>query len=419
MIGFLAPWTWAGALCLALPIAVHLLRRHRAPRRAFPTLRFLPSARVVAVRRHRLTDIPLLLIRLMVLAAAILALAQPVWRGAAGRADGGSSGVARAVIVDRSAAMQSISEGGQRAAERADAVVTALAPAATQVVVEASDLRAGLRQAAGWIARQHGTREVVMVSTFPEGSVSRSDLDMLPAGVGFRTSAIDVRPGPPPVPALPPAAEIDWRSASPNLAAARAAAADAGLVPRAADQPVIIALPDAPDREAVVGHARSIDRPWMYEAIRAIADDAPLRSAARSTTAVAAPIPQVFTPVATDAGGGVLLAAAATGSPSSLLLLANAPAGTLFTVALTNAVTQATRAEAPGAHGTPAISGDELLRWERPAMPGDSTVPATDGRALGRWGWIAALAWLGVETWLRRRPDAAAVVAPVVNERVA
>ena len=156
MIAFANPWAWLGALALVLPIAVHLLRRHRATRRPFPTLRFLPDARVVAVRRHRPTDVPLMLIRLAVVAAAVIALAQPLWRNAAA-ARAAASGLSRAVVVDRSPRMAQPSDDGRPGAERAAAEIGRLSVATNQVGVDAIDIRAGTR-GRDWLGRASNRR---------------------------------------------------------------------------------------------------------------------------------------------------------------------------------------------------------------------------------------------------------------------
>jgi hypothetical protein len=85
MIAFANPWAWIGAWrsrcrspCTCCPAP-----RHPAP---VPDAALSSRPRVVAVRRHRPTDVPLMLIRLAVVAAAVIALAQPLWRNASAAA---------------------------------------------------------------------------------------------------------------------------------------------------------------------------------------------------------------------------------------------------------------------------------------------------------------------------------------------
>ena len=102
---FQNPWAWLGLLALAGPIVAHLLARRPARRQPFPHLRFLPAAALKPVRRDRLADIALLLVRSAVVAAAVVALTQPLWLTADRARDLGAQ-IARAVIVDTSASMQ-------------------------------------------------------------------------------------------------------------------------------------------------------------------------------------------------------------------------------------------------------------------------------------------------------------------------
>jgi len=438
VIGFANPWAWIGALALALPIAVHLLRRHRATRRAFPTLRFLPEARVVAVRRHRPTDVSLMIVRLLVVAAAIVALAQPIWRDRASDSAAASSALARAVVVDRAMSQGPPSVGGEAAT--------------TQVVVETADLRAGLASAIGWIARQSGRREVVIVSAFPLGSLAAADVAAVPAGVGIRFVQVPAATGPQPVglplsrgaatrglsPHLTVApgetsvtwaevdaaapSTIDWRVTpedASGLAAATGAALDVGVPALANDRPVTIALPDAPERATLVAGARPVDQPWMFDIVRALAANATLASAASAAHAERRPISAALTPVVRDPDDAVLLAAGSVGgSASRLLLISNARAATVFTAALAIAVSDAARATPWSAFEPDSIARDELTRWERPIAPASNVESPTSGAPFGRWLWIAALVWIAVETWWRRRLDRPADT-PMVNERVA
>ena len=89
------PWAWAGLGFLALPVLIHLLGRGQAPRRVFPTLRFLPPSRSLPTKRRRIRDPLLLAVRLGILTAAVVALAQPFFVTSKRRSEL-SRGVARA-----------------------------------------------------------------------------------------------------------------------------------------------------------------------------------------------------------------------------------------------------------------------------------------------------------------------------------
>ena len=455
MIAFANPWAWVGALALALPIAVHLLRRHRAARRSFPTLRFLPEARVVAVRRHRPTDVPLMLIRLAIVAAAVVALAQPIWRDAAAARAAGPQ-LSRAVVIDRSPGMARPSDDGRPLAQRADEEVDRLANVANQVLIDATDLRAGLLSAAGWAARQTGPREVIVVSSFPLGSLDSTDIAALSKGVGIKflqlalkvesqivgpfleargdhdtprslTPRLTLAPGETAVSwdaadATRTTTFIDWRVRAEDrlaLGAATAASFDVGVAALPADRAVVVVLPDAPDRAALSASAVPIDAVWMFDVIHELSRSPLLTSLARTMSASAPALPMTFTPIVQGARGDVLLAGGRLGSGApQLLLVSNAPVSTVFTAALSTAIADATHAADWNALEPSSIPEDQLTRWQRPTDLAAPATPSFDGAPVGRWLWVVALVFLGVEWWWRRRPEPAAAT-PEVSRRVA
>ena len=63
---------------VAAPLLIHLLIQRRAERVPFPTLRFLQPTRLSAIRRQLLDDLPLLAVRVALIAAAVAALAGPL-----------------------------------------------------------------------------------------------------------------------------------------------------------------------------------------------------------------------------------------------------------------------------------------------------------------------------------------------------
>ena len=90
---FQNPIAWLGLAAIAVPILVHLLGRRRARRLAFPTLRFVPASPLPPVRRDRLTDVPLLLVRVAAIATAAVALTQPLWLTASRARDASAVGI--------------------------------------------------------------------------------------------------------------------------------------------------------------------------------------------------------------------------------------------------------------------------------------------------------------------------------------
>jgi hypothetical protein len=89
----------AGALAMLVPLALHLIRRRPPLRAPLPTARFLVEDPRNAVRVSRPTDLPLLLLRMLLLLLLGFALARPAWIPA-------PRGTSTVVLLDRGAAMQ-------------------------------------------------------------------------------------------------------------------------------------------------------------------------------------------------------------------------------------------------------------------------------------------------------------------------
>src|SRR5262245_23846194 len=79
-MGFVAPLVLAGLAALAVPVFVHLIQRERKRVVEFPSLMFLRRIPYQSVRRRRLRDILLLMMRLAALALIVLAFARPFFR---------------------------------------------------------------------------------------------------------------------------------------------------------------------------------------------------------------------------------------------------------------------------------------------------------------------------------------------------
>ena len=104
MLTFTYPYLLWGLLALVVPIVLHLLNRRNHDTIVFPVVKFLFRAQLPHEGRRKLRDFLLLLVRLMILASAVLFLARPIWtpkREAAGET-GGSMAV---FLLDRSASM--------------------------------------------------------------------------------------------------------------------------------------------------------------------------------------------------------------------------------------------------------------------------------------------------------------------------
>src|SRR5438874_10808628 len=74
---FLNVYLLGGLALLGVPVLVHLMMRQKPKRLPFPAFRFLRQRHLINRRRMRLQHLLLLLLRMLVLAALILAIAQP------------------------------------------------------------------------------------------------------------------------------------------------------------------------------------------------------------------------------------------------------------------------------------------------------------------------------------------------------
>ncbi len=140
---FLVPIFFAGLAALALPVLLHLRRREREKPMRFPSLMFLKKIPIVTARRRRITDLPLLFLRLLILALIVMAFARPVVRPKPGAVIKGTRRVV--LLVDRSLSM-SHKAVWPAAVDSAKAIINALAPG-DRIAVVAFDEDAAVMQA--------------------------------------------------------------------------------------------------------------------------------------------------------------------------------------------------------------------------------------------------------------------------------
>ena len=96
---FLTPlFLAAGAAAASLPLIIHLLNRERARRLVFSTIRFIKMSHQANVQRHRLKQLLLLLMRILILGLLGLAFARPFFAGTPATT-GGTGGVRNIVII--------------------------------------------------------------------------------------------------------------------------------------------------------------------------------------------------------------------------------------------------------------------------------------------------------------------------------
>src|SRR6202040_4321774 len=88
-MGLFAPWFLAGFVALAVPIYVHLLRRHTTTPRPFSSLMFFEPRTQSSIRHRRLRYLLLLSLRMLLLVLLALAFANPFIMRPAARTPGG------------------------------------------------------------------------------------------------------------------------------------------------------------------------------------------------------------------------------------------------------------------------------------------------------------------------------------------
>ena len=449
------PLAWMGIAAVAIPILVHLIGRRKPRPLPFPTLRFVMIAPTVPSRRLRLTDLPLLAVRIAVIAAGVAALAQPWWpRPAASK----SGTIARALVVDSSLSMTrlvgpartALDDGRERAA-------AAAAGASVTRLVEAGALQTAIPAALGWLATQPGTHEIVLFSDFQRGALDAADIAAVPLHVGLALTPIHLQParigsaaGRDPsgkqvlgrVTLTADATAVNWQPlGEPDMrlplaivsapadaarleAAVAAAKTNAPPAVAAEDRNIQLVFPGAPNEVALWETTRAINARWMFDVVAAVQTDATLSRLAGVESASIGPptAPGGVTVMFEDAAGKprLVVGAANRVGTATLTFLSLTPPGDVFSAALIRAIARAAEGSVPVGEQEPeTIAPDQLQRWARPASP----TPIGSGGATdsdGRWFWVLALMLLGLETWMRRRtPTPAAVTSEVPRARVA
>lgn len=139
-MNLLAPLMLAGLVGLGLPVLAHLLGQQPPVVVRFAGRRFLEPREPTVTQRRRIHDIPLLIIRLLMLAALVLALSRPVTPDTSGLAVVGEPHDA-IVLIDASRSMELVVDGQSlrdRALDRAEDIVSSL-PEGSRVGLVTSD----------------------------------------------------------------------------------------------------------------------------------------------------------------------------------------------------------------------------------------------------------------------------------------
>jgi hypothetical protein len=170
-IVWLVPVAIWGLVALAVPILVHLLTRQERRPVAFPSLRFLKTTRLAAMRQRRIHDWLLLIVRAAAIAAALAALAGPLLVTAA-RERAWNARIARAIVVVDGAAAP------------ADEMNLAFS---SRVFASGPRVAEGIRAAVEWLAAEPpAARELLIAGDLREEAIQEADLSIVPGHVGIR-----------------------------------------------------------------------------------------------------------------------------------------------------------------------------------------------------------------------------------------
>ncbi len=212
-VSFLTPLFLAGFIAIAVPVIIHLIRKHRGRIIQFPSLMFLRQLPVQSVRRRSIRDWPLLLLRVGALMLIAAAFARPVLQLGA-EEDGLVQDALREVVlvIDRSWSMET-GERWERAVDEARSTLNGLVSpdraslvvfdGVGSVVVEptldpgrvraaldtirpgwgGTQIGAGLQAAGGILqASDRSRRELVLISDFQRRGWEDGPRDPLPQG---------------------------------------------------------------------------------------------------------------------------------------------------------------------------------------------------------------------------------------------
>lgn len=215
-MGLLAPLFLLGLAAVAVPVLIHLRLRHRSRVVRFPSLMFISQAPYRSMRRRRLRDVLLLLMRCLAVALLALAFARPLWQGDAAA---GATSASRLVVVlldnsfsmgfgdrwqraaaaaesafadleaaDRGALVVYSDEAELQSAPTTDAALLAAMVQDVEIAPRSTSLLPAIQMARGVLAEagELGRRELLIVSDFQRSSWTPENVAALPAGVELR-----------------------------------------------------------------------------------------------------------------------------------------------------------------------------------------------------------------------------------------
>jgi hypothetical protein len=395
---WLAPGAFAALVLLAGPLIVHLLARRNARRLIFPATHFVHATKAAAVALRRPSDIGLLLLRLAIVAVAVVAAARPLvmtpWRLARWNAR-----VSRAVVVDTSRGVIA----GRLADQEAPNTFAGRR-------VDTPALSDGIERAVRWLqGTAPSRREVVVISDFQRGSLDEETLKEIPADVGVRFIRAGVPPDtrrvePPPV--------AGWRGrlwqATVTVDAAgtwtswlrRGVAEAPGWIWVTASPVEVTAADRALRAAAALGVPAGDDRRRVLVTFAGAAALVPAPQPAQSPWIASAALALLHSELVRDVDPGVSV-----GERDGVMVVnAPMPATAFAAPAVIRAALLAVRPAAIVDREAEVVTlpDADLARWRRdPAPVTASALPRAD-ESDSRWVWALALMLLAVEGYVRR-----------------
>jgi hypothetical protein len=147
-MGLVAPLVLVGLAALAIPVLIHLIQRERKRVVEFPSLMFLRRIPYQSVRRRRIRDWALLMMRLAALALIVLAFARPFFRRAS-LAAATQNGAREAVILLDASYSMDYGDRWDKAKAAARDAIRAMGPGdRTSLVVFSTGADVAVRSAA-------------------------------------------------------------------------------------------------------------------------------------------------------------------------------------------------------------------------------------------------------------------------------
>jgi hypothetical protein len=398
------PLALLGLVAVGLPILIHLLGRYRSRIERFPTLRFIGASRLNPTRRRRINDWPLLLVRIGIVALAAIALSQPRFR----LGDAGPVATSRVVILDTSASV----------APRGGMLPDSNTGNVDGILIQTAHPSEAMESAVAWLTTRTGLREIVLNSDFQRSSIDTADLHV-PPGIGFSVALSAAKdPLVPEKQALPFAqGDIGVIAGPTDLAGVTAAWRAIGrTVPSSTAGRIALIYKGAPAADSLYRAATPIDSAWMAHIVAVLDRDSTLIAA--GPAAASRPNARSDLDVVGSRAGPPAIVAGRNGDRLSLFVLADP--GSLPSAALNAALARVTSHRVPASElDTAKWSAADLAPFERKAEP---TRDQTSDTSDARWFWLASIALIILETWMRSRARTPAGVAqqtPAARERAA